>query len=193
MKPNILADDPRWQRFNDTAYACKCCNQSFNGIFDLVSEAPGPWPGKLTAQPNSHMLPNINILTEDFCVLDEHRYIRVQLPIPIIGAGQDFHFGVWGSLSLPNFELMLDHFNDGTQGELEEVFSCLSNIIPLDGPTNATKAFMRPRNGRFHPLLYILDEEHPYYDAQQKGVSFDQLLDIYAIYGQDIRSHLEQE
>ena len=49
---------------------------------------------------------------------------------------------------------------------------------------------MHPRDGRLRPILRIEDEAHPYFGRQRDGISFDELLDIYAACGTDIRPHL---
>ncbi len=187
-----LANDPRWQRFNDASYQCKCCGQSFAGIYDLACNAPDVWNGPPEQHPNHTLTEDADVLTEDFCVMGDYRFVRCILPIPIQGTEQVFSFGVWGTLSVDNFNAFCARFDDGTQGELETMFSWLSNAVPTGAPL-PTPAIISPRNDRQRPYLWISDEEHPYFKAQDKGITFDQLLDIYAKYGNDIRPHLEQD
>ncbi|WP_428540423.1 DUF2199 domain-containing protein [Profundibacter sp.] len=151
-----LANDPRWQRFNDASYLCKCCSQSFDGIYDLVCNAPDVWNGPPEQQPNHTLTEDTDALTEDFCVMGDHRFVHCLLPIPIQGSDQVFSFGVWGTLSIDNFNAFCARFDDGTQGDLGSMFSWLSNAVPTGAPL-PTPAVISPRNDRQRPYRLCLE------------------------------------
>lgn len=186
-----LADDPRWQRFNDTSYNCRCCGQSFSGVFGLAINTPDVWNGPPEPQPNDILKPNTDALTEDFCIQDEDYFVRCLLPFSIIGSEVYFSFGIWGSLSRDNFHIFAESFNDGKQSSVGPMFSWMANALPRSYIT-PTEAELVPQDNHQRPILRITDEAHPYFFAQRDGITFDQLLDIYAEHGSDIRPHLTE-
>jgi len=145
------------------------------------------WPGNGGDKVlNRDFAMNGNILSEDFCVSDGNYAVRCVLKFPLLGGRESdyFAFGVWGTLKKPNFEDMLKHFNTD-QGHLGPYFSWLANALP--GTKDSAKTEMRPQTERNRPLLILMDETHPFYDAQIKGISLDGILNLYALMGHDIR------
>lgn len=71
-------------------------------------------------------------LSEDCCIIEygdqTDRFIRVVLKLPIRDSEDMMDCGVWVSLSQPNFEYYMDHFNDDLEGEI--FFGYLCNSIP---------------------------------------------------------------
>ena len=100
-----LAEDPRWQRFNDASRPCPCCGQTFSGVFDIGFDHPDPWPhGNRSESGQDVLAVGTDSLGADLCRLGEHRFIRCVLHLPIIDSDQSFAFGPWGSVNPKNFD-----------------------------------------------------------------------------------------
>jgi hypothetical protein len=55
--------------------------------------------------------------------------VRGIIHLPIIGAAEAFRWGVWGSVSRENFEILLQGHEDLKRSELPPMFSWLSTQI----------------------------------------------------------------
>jgi hypothetical protein len=184
-----LAQDPRWRRLHDRGYACPCCGRRFEGLFDIAFERPDTWEGAPAPLPNGALALDRDILTEDFCVQGPHRFVRCILPLPVQGAEERFAFGLWGTIKPDCLPEVVARFDDGTQGALGPYFSWLGNRLP-GTDASPVRASMHMQDNRQRPILMIEDEAHPYFARQREGISFDELLDIYAACGTDLRPHL---
>ncbi len=187
-----LSLDSRWSRLNSKDWECPCCGSRHEGIFDLACNAPEFWQGDAEKLPNAEIFSSENVLTEDFCVVDgEHFFVRCVLELPLLGAnGEKFGFGVWSSLAEQNFNSYVDTFDDGNQGELGPWFGWFSNHLNGYPDTLSMKCQVRPRAGRQRPVIELETSDHPLAVAQADGIDLDQLLDIYAANGHDIRPAL---
>lgn len=175
--------DPRWERLNTIGVTCASCGQLHKGVFDIAFGAPGSWAGEESYEPNAAVLDALStgkdILTEDFCIMGEHRFLRCVLPFPIIGTRATFSFGIWGSIKPEYFEDVLDEFDAGRQAHLGSYFTWISNILPGCDPM-PLKGTMVMRDGRLRPVINILDEDNRYAVMQRLGMSIAELFDIYA-------------
>ena len=187
-----LDRDPRWLRLNDLGWTCPCCGSTHGGVFDLACARPDFWQGSEEHRPNSEALTSTNILTEDFCILDgEHFFVRCVLELPIRGSeGAAFGFGTWSTLSRKNFDRYIETFDSGEQGDLGPWFGWFSNRLLGYPDTLNLKCQVRPRAGRQRPLIELESTEHPLAIEQREGITFDRLLEIYAIYDHDLRAAL---
>lgn len=188
-----LAQDPRWQRFNDASRPCPCCGRTFSGVFDIGYDHPDPWPhGNRSDSGQDVLSVGTDTLSADLCRMGEYRFIRCVLHIPIIGSDQSFAFGPWGSVNPANFDRYVGAELEGKLSDFEGCFAWLMNRLPgfdFDDwlPCNLIVADPEQR-----PELEVHDGAHELAQLQETGITFDRLLDIYAAAGQDIRPHLLQ-
>jgi hypothetical protein len=162
------------------------------GLFDMATPAPDHWGGDIKPKPNWKVLSSPEVLTEDFCVMNgEKFFIRCRLPLPVIGTSDvAFGFNVWSSLSKQNFDLYFETFDGGKQGELGPWFGWFSNRLQGYPDTLNLKCFVHPQSNRMRPLIELERSEHPLAVEQREGITFDRILEIYALYGHDIRPAL---
>jgi hypothetical protein len=188
----LLDRDPRWLRLHDHEWTCPCCGLKHGGLFDLVSARPAPWPGGEEPKPNSEVLTSSNILTEDFSILDgEHFFVRCLLRLPIVTKPDvSFGFGIWATLSRANFDLYLDTFDSGEQGGLGPSFGWFSNRLNGYPDTLNLKCEVQPQAGRQRPFVRLEPTQHPLAIEQRVGITFDRVLEIYALNGHDLRTVL---
>jgi hypothetical protein len=187
-----LNNDPRWQRLHDREWVCPCCGESHMGLFDIALDRPGACSSDQPVQPNADLGISDNILTEDFCVVDgEHFFVRGVLELPVVGApGTCFGWGVWSSLSKANFDLYVETFNDGEQGALGPWFGWFSNSLPGYPETFSLKCQVFPQDDKQRPLVELEATDHPLSLEQQNGITFDRILELYALTGHDMRDAL---
>ena len=192
MQSIDLATDSRWQRLHGSPWFCRSCGDHHSGIFDLVCSKPEAWPGSEEQSSNSLAATSSHFLSEDFCVLNgEHYFVRSVLELPILGSDNGrFGYGVWATLSKRNFDIYWAAFDDGDMAVLGPWFGWFSNRLPGYPETNLLKCQVRPQNGRQRPLVELEPTQHPLAIEQRDGVTFDRLLEIYALNGHDIRTSL---
>lgn len=187
-----LTNDARWRRLLDKPWSCVACGETHQGLIDLVCGKPAQWPGGEDKAPNSALDLSGNFLSEDFCVLEgQHFFVRAVLELPIRGSGrQRLGFGVWTTLSRENFERYIETFDSGDQDELGPWFGWFSDRLEGYPDTLNLKCQVHPASGRQRPRLTLEPTSHPLAVEQQSGITFDRLLEIYAIHGHNIRSSL---
>jgi len=156
------------------------------GLFDIAFNHPDPWSGSREYEANiavpQALQQGRDILTEDFCLMGEHRFVRAILPLPLVGFDESFAFGVWGSVAPPKFLEYCEHFDGTTGGTMPAAFSWLMNRLP-GAQDKPARARLLPQNDRQRPILEITDEDHPFFLAQTEGLTSQALLEIYAISG----------
>jgi hypothetical protein len=193
MKDDLdLANDPRWRRLWDRPWSCGVCGETHHGLIDLACGNPAQWPGTEDKAPNSALDLSGNFLSEDFCVLDgQHFFVRAVLELPIRGGSdQPFGFGVWTTLSRQNFVRYVETFDSGEQDELGPWFGWFSNRLEGYPDTLNLKCQVHLVSGRQRPRVVLEPTDHPLAVEQRSGITFDRLLELYAISGHDIRSSL---
>ena len=184
-----LNQDPRWRRFNDATRPCPCCGQTFNGVFDIGFDHPAPWPhGNRSETGADFMEAGEDQLDADLCKWGKHRFIRAVLMIPIKGTDQVFAYGPWGSVNPANFDRYVAASNGGDP--FEGCFAWLMNRLPGFDFEDWPACDLIVEDPGERPRLYVHDGAHELAALQEEGITFDQLLDIYAAAGQDIRPHL---
>ena len=160
------------------SFTCACCGRTVTELPDLAFAAPAhydqiPEPeraGRATLGP-------------DFCVLDaEDYFIRVVLPIPLLGTDRTFMWGVWTTLSEANFQRYVETFNDRDQSKLGGMFGWLSNRVPHYPETLSLQTTVWPQDGNQRPHLWInkAHADHPLFREQREGMSPERLGEIYA-------------
>lgn len=185
-----LSKDPRWRRFNDRDSPCPCCGRVFHGVFDIGYDHPDPWPHGSRSESGLNVLRVGNDeLGTDLCIWGEYRFIRCVLPLPIIGTDQRFAYGPWGSVNPANFDRYIRHA-DNPDVPFDGCFAWLMNQPAGFEVKEPLPCNLIPGGEGERPILEIHDGSHELAELQETGITFDQLLDIYAAAGQDIRPHL---
>ncbi|WP_146589003.1 DUF2199 domain-containing protein [Puniceibacterium confluentis] len=181
---SLLNLDARWRRLNDPDYACPCCGRRFSGVFDIGFEEPDAW----LHGPRSDDLLRVgeDKLSSELCRLGERRFLRCVIALPIRGSdGESLFLAPWAEVSQSDFYAYLDgSTQDGAP--VTALTATVANALPgLGDPGPGT---LQPGSGLVRPRLEFATG--PLAVASAEGISFDDLLDIYAAAGQDIRPHL---
>jgi hypothetical protein len=98
--------------------------------------------------------------------------------------------GAWATLSRESFVRYIEAFDGGEQDELGPWFGWFSNRLEGYPDTLNLKCQVHPVSGRQRPLVLLEPTSHPLAVDQQTGVTFDRLLDIYAVCGHDMKASL---
>ncbi|SMP30434.1 DUF2199 domain-containing protein [Shimia sagamensis] len=185
---NLLALDSRWQRFNDENWVCPCCGQTFSGVFDIGFDHPDCWPHDSPRDlRQSELQVGDDKLSGDLCRFQEHRFLCSLLSLPIKGSDEALELAVWASVTPDTFYRYID-FATGETLEFASSLASLMNDLPLFGNVAPIGCEIRQGEEGQRPRLFAI--EGPLAQAQAEGISFDQLLDIYAATGTEVRAHL---
>lgn len=155
-------------------YTCQTCGEVHEGIPDIGFDAPIYY-----YQISPEERPRRVSLSEDFCSInDEDFFIRTCLEIPIRGYEESFMWGVWVSLSRPNFERYRAIFEeDPPEGE-GPYFGWLSNRIePYPDTLNLKTRVNLQRDGA-RPRLELEPTDHPLAVHHREGIELEDLLKL---------------
>jgi hypothetical protein len=185
-----VTGDPRLHRLLTQGFRCETCKDQHIGIFDVAFSSPMHWTGSTEKRTDEEVHAALaigrDILTNNFCLDGEHRFIRCIIPFKIHDSEETFAFGVWGSLSTQNFQHHLDDFFSPAETLMRPVFSWLSNRLPeSEDRSYKCRLHFRPRPDRL--VLEIGEEDHPFYSAQTQGLSVQRLLEGYTLTGHSLR------
>lgn len=183
---NLLALDSRWRRFNDPDRACPCCGRRFDGIFDIGFDAPDAWPHG-PREGEDDLAIGQDRLGPEFCRVDGRHFLRAVLTLPLRGSDEVFAFGPWAEVPEPVFRAYLATIDDPA-APFAPAEGLLANALPgFEDAADSAVTLTLPDPAQ-RPLLAASDGQLA--EAQAQGMSFDDLLDIYAASGMDIRPHL---
>ena len=96
---------------------------------------------------------------------------------------EKFGFGCWGSLKAENFESYVREFDEGSFQGCGPWWSWLCNGLHPFTDNDPVGCEMFPQPHRQRPVLRVKDDTHPLFNAQQNGITPEQLLEVYAYYG----------
>ncbi|TCL09814.1 hypothetical protein BXY66_1879 [Shimia isoporae] len=183
----LLALDSRWRRFNDPDYVSQS-GKSFTGVFDIGYDAPDIWPHAVPREADaSEVEVGDDKLSADLCRLDGTRFVHCVLPLAIKGSDEVFNFGPWAAVEAELFYAYVDVATGASEGFVGGI-AFLMNDLPGFESDDPIACQLIPGAEGQRPRLTALDG--PLKSAQSNGISFDQLLDIYAHTGNDVRPHL---
>jgi hypothetical protein len=154
--------DPRWSELINQSWTCVSCGEKHQGLFDLGYAKPDFWQRPEAHLPNSALRHSGDCLTEDFCVMEGHYFIRCVLELPLIGAPERyFGFGVWSTLSKKNFDQYVETFDSDQSSEMGPWFGWFSNRLKPYPDTLNLKCQVHPKDGRQRPWIEIESTDHP--------------------------------
>lgn len=161
----------------DWRYTCACCGERKSGLPEL--SYPGP-----VQIDDARGDPDYDVLHhgQDLCRIrikgQEFFWIRALLPLAITDARETWSYGVWTTISADNFRRYDETFK-GEQRDLGTMFGFLSNVLPGVPNSLSLQLNIVPGLPGMRPwvLLREPEEPHPLYDAQQKGITVDTLIE----------------
>lgn len=152
------------------SFRCTSCNNVHEGSPSFSFNAPFQYNALSDFEKSEAHLGS------DLCYIEDDRFIRVCLEIPIIGVEQPFMWGVWVSLSQNNFERYRDAYEEPV--ETDEYFGWFCNVLPFYPDTLNLKTSVRPRIGNMRPYLLLEPTEHPLSMDFANGISIRRAQEI---------------
>jgi hypothetical protein len=190
-KTDVTLDD-----LKDLRWKCSSCEEWHTGpALDFGFDAPHYWTKehaeaarKLKLMPSWSRKKQKTFLTQDFCAIDdENFFVRGVIHLPIIGAGETFRWGVWGSLSRDNFEKLLDLDNDPKRTELLAMFSWLSSQIADYPDTLSLKMYAHIQPVGTRPHFFLEPADHALAQEYHHGITAERVKEIMLRRTKDLR------
>jgi hypothetical protein len=129
--------------------------------------------------PRKVKKPAKTFLDEDYCSINgESFFVRGIIELPIIGTGQNFRWGVWGSLSRTNFEVLIDADCDSKRTELPPMFSWLSTQLPEYPESLNMKMYAHIQEPGTRPYFRLEPTDHPLAREYYHGIVPDRVREI---------------
>jgi hypothetical protein len=116
--------------------------------------------------------------TDDVCTIDDSDfYLRGILPVPVMD-GQEFAWGVWARVSEEDFKRYLELWDDELQGREPPFAGEIANSIPGYDETIGVSVSIQLIGASSRPTFTVNDKQHRLFGDQQKGVSYDRVLEF---------------
>ena len=175
--------DATLEDLGNLRWKCHTCEEWHSGpCLDFSFGAPLYWsdddrPLELTDLETGELPPTF--LTEDVCVINgEDFFVRGIIHLPIIGAGETFRWGVWGSLIKDNFGKLMSLWDDPKRAELPPMFSWLSNNIQHYPDTLNLKMYAHIKEPCDRPTFELEPTDHLLSQEYYHGISAERVKQI---------------
>lgn len=181
-RPTVTLDDLAGLRWK-----CGECDEWHAGpMLDVGFDRPHYWSNKYDPGHRWSILPSgalekthKSFLDSDYCAIDdEHYFVRGIIELPILGTGEDFCWGVWGSLSHENFEALIRADEKKEQPEKTEMFSWLSSKILYYPDTLSLKMTAVIQEPGMRPVFRLDQADHPLVREFYEGITPDRVKEI---------------
>ena len=156
-------------------WTCTCCGERKRGVPDFAFDAPIHHHWAEQGDPDYKVLNKDN----DFCEMEiagqKCFFVRCVLRLPVNGLDSNFGFGLWSTLSKPNFSRYAETYPDPDQSKIGPMFGYLANRLTAYPDTLNLKAHVLPQDGNQRPLLRLWNDaaDHPLYIDQTRGLDLD--------------------
>ncbi|HWA95493.1 MAG TPA: DUF2199 domain-containing protein [Terracidiphilus sp.] len=173
-------------------WKCSSCDEWHTGpMLDVGSDWPSYWSSNNDSgrrwvfdESGNRIDGTPTFLDSDYCAVDdEYFFVRGLIHLPIIGAGEAFRFGIWGSLSRTNFEALIRADAAGEQPEFEPMFSWLSTRLELYPDTDeGLKMYAHIQEPGMRPHFHLEPTDHPLARDYHEGITVERLKEIMFTY-----------
>ena len=174
---------------NDLAsvrWKCSGCEEWHIGpCLDFSYDSPSYWSEEYeesTSRNELSIAPSQRpktFLGEDYCAIEDRDFfVRGLINLPIIGTAETFRWGVWGSVSRENFELLLKMFDDPKRVDLPPMFSWLCNHIDGYPNTLSLKMYAHVREVGWRPNFELEPTDHPLSQEYHKGITAERVREL---------------
>jgi hypothetical protein len=96
-----------------------------------------------------------------------------------LDSDQDFEWGVWVSVSEPNFKRISEIWEDEGREEEPAIFGWLSSMLPIYTPTTlGLKTMLHTQPVGLRPLIDLEPTDHPLATEQRAGIDLRHVQEI---------------
>ncbi|KQV14287.1 MULTISPECIES: DUF2199 domain-containing protein [unclassified Kitasatospora] len=155
-------------------FTCTCCGEHHAEIpLNFSSPAPAYWLPEMGGDSKS-------VLSPDQCVIqDESFFVQGLIEIPVIGSDDVFSWGVWVSLSRPNFDRASDLWETAGRETEPPYFGWLSTELFLYSPSTINlKTMLHTRPVGERPFIELEPTDHPLAVEQRTGITMERVQQI---------------
>ena len=171
----------------DLRWKCGSCDEWHTGLcLDFTYDSPDYWRPEIEGQ--IHRPPEIpywsdneknTFLNDDYCAISGHDFfVRGLIHLPIVGTAETLRWGVWGSLSVANFETLLRSADASDQSHLPEMFSWLCTQISEYPDTLSLKMHARIQKADWRPSFELELSDHPLSQEHHNGITPERVRQI---------------
>ncbi len=176
--------------FNDLAnlrWKCGTCEEWHEGpCLDFGISEPHYWSKNCEPGTRWDVLPSgvfdtscKTFLDEDYCAIDDDNFfVRGIIQLPIIGTAETFNWGVWGSLSRSNFEILLRADLESRHIDPPPMFSWLSSQLSDYPDTLSLKMHAHIQEPGMRPQFELEPSDHPLSQEYHHGISPERVREI---------------
>ena len=110
-----------------------------------------------------------------------HYFIRGELQLPVVDAAiGPFVWSIWASLSGPNMQKTVEHWDDPERASLPPMFGWLCNeLLPYDTSSGNLALNVHTRAPGVAPLIEVdPDSDHPLAREQRDGISLHRVAEL---------------
>src|SRR5262245_16616899 len=145
---------------------CATCGETLEAVSDLSFGAPLHYEEIPESERTSRAT-----LTSDTCTIDgQHFFVRGCLEVPVRGQADKFVWGVWVSLSQPNYQRYLELYDRRDIADVGPYFGWLCNRIPGYPDTLLLKTNVHLRPHPIRPSVELEPTDHPLAVHQRQGI-----------------------
>jgi hypothetical protein len=191
-----VSEDPRWQAFTSSGYACSCGDRHV-GLFPINMLAPIGWDGRQDYEPDEEIQLERTFISSNYCVWDGQQFaMRMRLPLQIRGAAPAaFMYTVWAAVDRASLEAYLAAKQMGTLNNETRFGARLINRIAGHHDTSNLIGVAFQQEDGWPPIMllagpqpYTNRPDHPILAEQRQGIGFDRMLELFAAYDHDMRA-----
>lgn len=158
-------------------FRCRSCGEVHNGMPGFGAAAPLSY----YAVPEAERADRCELGSND-CVIDRAWFfVRGCLEIPVHGEKDPLVWGVWVSLSEPNFLAWLGVFDEAHRSHVGPFFGWLNACLKPFPESVNLKTRVHLRDHGLRPRIELEPTDHPLALEQREGISVDRVAEIYAI------------
>ena len=155
-------------------YRCTQCNLTHDEIPAFHADRPTPYWDVPESKRDSDIY-----LTTDACVIaDRFFFVRGIIEIPITDHDATFDWGVWVSLSEPNFFAWQENYETSERDHLGPYFGWLCTRLPIYPETMHLKTMVYLRNNGIRPRIVLESTDHPLSVDQNAGIGIARALEM---------------
>ena len=167
---------------------CRCCGSSFAQLMSLEYDRPDICPADLPKLDNSAlMVERGDVLTDDFCRVDDYRFIRCVLILPLGDGPHEMVLGVWCAVGEDHFDDYVDLFDQRETVQMGPVPGWLASAVPPGGDIPlACVLHMQEDDQR--PEMEVTERGSELRRLQETGMDLGDLVQMLNDYGHDIPS-----
>jgi hypothetical protein len=152
---------------NTLGFVCTRCSQRHDGMpLAYTAAAPAYWRPEFEGEPGS-------VLGDEQCIInDEHFFVRGRIILPVLDAEEDFEWGVWVSLSEPNYERMSEIWHEPSRVNEPPYFGWLSTELLVYEPSTLNlKTNLHTMEVGLRPVVELEPTDHPLSIEQHTGIT----------------------